>query len=455
MPSWRTVISYGLPTMPVNFIYTLVLVMFVKFATDVLLVESVAAIGLVFLFARVWDAVSDPVVGFVSDRGLWRIGRRKACLLVASVPMGAFTAMLWAPPPDVSGGALTAWIAVAVVGFYTAFTLFEVPHTALGAEMTHHQARRNRVFGTRHAMRTVGMFGAFLIGAQLLENPDTARDAARALGIGAGVLCSVTILWALWALPPEREEFRERGPENPLRAMRDVLANPHARLALVVFFIESIGTGGIGVLAPFVIEYVVLRPDLIAEILVIVPSTALAFVPVWLWLARHFERHRLWLVSMILSGIGFGLLLFLDESRWWLLLISAALAGVGTACANTLGYALKADIIDYDEYVSGERKEGTYYAAWTFTSKLAAGLVIGVVGVALEWMEFRPNEVQTAEVRQWLLILIAGIPAVFYTIGVVIFWFFRLDRAEHARIMSALESRRAEAPESIGARDPA
>ena len=76
-----------------------------------------------------------------------------------------------------------------------------------------------------------------------------------------------------------------------------------------------------------------------------------------------------------------------------------------------------------------------------------------MVGIALEWIEFRPNEAQTVEARQWLLILVAGIPAVFYTIGVVIFWFFSLDRAEHARVMSALESRRAGAPDSIGARD--
>ena len=445
MPSWRTVIVYGLPTAPVHFVYTLVLVMFVKFATDVLAVESVAAIGLVFLFARVWDAVSDPLVGFVSDRSRWNIGRRKACLLVASVPMGAFTAMLWAPPEHLEAGALTAWIAVAVLGFYTAFTLFEVPHTALGAELTHDYARRNRVFGTRHVMRTVGMFAAFLIGAQLLENLDAARDHARVIGIVSGALCAVTILWVLRALPPERQAFRQMGPKNPLRALRDVLANPHARLVLLVFFIESIGTGGIGVLAPFVIGYVLLRPDLTAELLVIVPTAALAFVPVWLRLAQRFERHRLWLVSMMLSGCGYSSLLFLDENRWWLLAMSSSLAGIGMACSNTLGYALKADVIDYDEYLSGERKEGTYYAAWTFTSKLATGITIGVVGVALEWVDYRPGEAQTAEVRQWLLYLIAGIPAVFYSAGIVLFSFFRLDRAEHHRIMEALRRRRGEA----------
>ncbi len=444
---------YALPTIPVNFVYTLVLVMFVKFATDVLLM-SAAAIGIVFLCARVWDAMSDPVVGFVSDSSHWRIGRRKACLLVACVPMGAFTAMLWAPPEGLSSGALTAWIAVAVIGFYTAFTLFEVPHTALAAEMTHHPERRNQLFGIRHAMRTVGMFAAFLIGAQLLENLDAARGHASLLGLLAGALCTVTILWALWVLPPERSEFRRMGPASPLGAVRDVMANPHARLVLLVFFIESMGTGGIGVLAPFVIQYVLLRPDLIAEMLVIVPTMALLFVPFWLRLARRFERHRLWLISMVLAGSGYSALLFLDENRWWLLALSSAAAGIGIACSNTLGYALKADVIDYDEYLSGERKEGTYYAAWTFVNKLAGGITIGIVGIALEVVDYRPGEVQTPQVRQWLLWLIAGIPAVCYAIGITVFAFFRLDRAEHGRIMAVVQRRRAAASADGGSSPP-
>ena len=435
---------YSLPAGPVSFLYMLILVAFFKFATDVLRVESAATIGLIFLCARLWDAASDPLIGFLSDHGRWRIGRRKACLLVASVPMAVFTAMLWAPPEALEGGALTAWIAVSVVGFYTTFTVFEVPHTALGAEMTHQHAQRNRVFGARHVMRTIGMLAAALVGAQLLEGLDGARAFARVLGIAAGALCAATILWSLWALPPEREEFREMGPQNPLRAVRDVVANPHARLALLVFFIESLGMGGTGVLAPYVIEHVLARQDLTAELFVIVPVAALAFVPLWLLAARRFERHRLWIASMALSGCGFVALLFLDEGLWWLMAISSVFVGAGMACSQTLGYALKGDVIDYDEYTSGQRKEGTYYAAWTFTYKLAGGIAIGVVGIVLESAGYRPGEVQSAEMREWLLILFAGVPATFYAIAIVAFSFFRLDRAEHTRIMAIVERRRAE-----------
>jgi Na+/melibiose symporter-like transporter len=96
-------------------------------------------------------------------------------------------------------------------------------------------------------------------------------------------------------------------------------------------------------------------------------------------------------------------------------------------------------VIDWDEYMTGERKEGTYFAAWSFTSKLAAGVMLGIVGLALDWAGFVENQEQTIRVEATMLALMGAMPVVGFGVGILAFRRFSLDRQEHARIRGAIE----------------
>ena len=116
--SWTTIGLYGFPTIAVQFIYMLVMVMYMNFATDVLLIAP-AVMGAIFFASKLWDAVSDPVVGFLSDRTRSRLGRRRSWMLGSALPVAAFGLMMWAPPDGLSPTLLTLWVGVAIFGFYT------------------------------------------------------------------------------------------------------------------------------------------------------------------------------------------------------------------------------------------------------------------------------------------------------------------------------------------------
>jgi GPH family glycoside/pentoside/hexuronide:cation symporter len=435
----RELIGYATATVPSMFAYILVLVMYMKYAVDVL-GASAAVIGSIFLFARVWDAVSDPIVGSWSDRTHSAHGRRRPWLYASAPLIALFGLMAWVPPSGLEGVALTAWIGVAIVGFYTAFTMFEVPHSALGAEVTFDRSSRNRIFGFRQAFRTLGMFAGVTLGAYLVE---TGRIGAAWMAGGLAIALVLLIVGGVAQLPSERVDFKGRGGDHPFRAVGDVFRNEHARLLLFVFFIENMGAGGIGVLAPFVIQYVLMMgghfvPIMLAAYMV----SALVAVPVWVRLSSTFEKRRLWLFSMIQGGVGFGLILWVGEGDWLLILVSAVLAGSAGACGSTLGYSLKAEVIDYDEYRTGERKEGTYFATWSFMSKLANGLMVGLVGFSLEASGFVPNASEQTEVaKSTMLFLMGGVPMLGYAIGGLAFSRFQLSESEHARIRAALDSR--------------
>ena len=125
--------------------------------------------------------------------------------------------MAWSPPSSLSGGALTAWIAISVVGFYTAYTGFDVPHMALGAEITFDRQSRNRVYGARQFARASAML--LSAGAvQILVDDTGGRGAAAALAFGAGLVTVAALLYAVFTLPGERADFMGRGGGNPFRA---------------------------------------------------------------------------------------------------------------------------------------------------------------------------------------------------------------------------------------------
>ncbi len=438
---WPTIGLYGLPAATVSFVYMLVTVMYMNFATDVLRIGP-ATVGAIFLASKVWDAVSDPAVGYLSDRTGSAMGRRRSWMLFSSVPVAGFAIMMWAPPAGLEGAQTTLWIAVAIFGFYTAYTAFYVPHLAMGAELSFQVAERNRIYGARQVGHGLGLLGAFSLGAPLLARADSARATALELGWAAGVACLVSIAAAALWLPREPAQSASRGARNLRTALRDVWRNPHAKLLLFVFFIESFGVGATSAMAPYVVKYVIQEPDVLGVVLLAFFVPSAVSIPVWVWLAGRFERHKLWRFAMMMSCVGYGSLAFLDVGRVDIMLFCGVLCGTSAGCGNTLGQAIKADVIDYDEYATGERKEGSYFATWAFVGKLAAGLVIGLAGLALDWAGYVENAEQSALTRRVMVMLIGGVPCVSFVIGILAFSRFRLDSAEHARIRHAIDARR-------------
>ena len=438
--SLRVLVAYAVMNVGVSFLSTLFVVMYLKFATDRLGV-SMLSMGAIFLVAKIWNAIADPVVGSWSDRTRSRWGRRRSWLLGSSLPLAWFTWMAWAPPSTLTGTTLVAWVALSVFGFYSAMTSFQVPHAALGVELTHHPVSRNRVFAVKYVVQMVGLFAAFWVGIQLVDDPETGRAGARWLGLLGGLGSALLVALSLPLLPAERSDYQGRGGVSILRALGDVSKNPEARLLLFVFFIEALGLGGLTVLVPFVTEYVMHRPDLTEAMLSVYVLAGVAGVPLWVWLARRFEKRRLWLVAMGMGGLGFGMLLGLGDNGWPLMVASSLVAGTAQACGNSIGQALKADVIDLDELRTGERKEGAYFAAWSFVNKLGNAILASSAGFALGLAGYEPNVEQSPLVKQTMVFLLGGMPLLGYAVGSLAFARFPLSEAEHHRIRRELDAR--------------
>ncbi|MEX0941013.1 MAG: MFS transporter [Pseudomonadales bacterium] len=444
---WSVIFAYGAPGVGAGYMYLLLGLYIMKFSTDVLLIAP-AVMGTIFGLSRVWDAVSDPLVGYLSDRSKTRLGRRRSWLLASTLPLGVMFVWVFSPPDALQDGALIAWMAVGVIGFYTAATIFIVPHMSLGAELTPSYHERSRLYGLRHAAFTLGSILA-LVSMYALINAEGEGEAAVRLTAfqlsGAAALVTVgLIVYAVYKLR-ERSDFQGRVNENPFSAFKDVWQNLHARLVLVVSFIEHIGSAVIGILTLYIAQYVVGRPELAVFIILsyMIPSTF--SVPLWIPLSRRFGKIRMWMFSMMLTGLSFGAMFSLPflapDAKVPTIFFLAVFAGLAAGCGGTIAPSIQSDIIDYDEYVTGERKEGSYFAAFNFVHKSATGVMIFITGYVLQFSGFVPNAAQTMTVQIAMVTLYGLFPLVCYTIGTYMFSKFTLDEATYEVMRRELDSR--------------
>ena len=411
-----------------------------KFSTDVLLI-SPAVMGFIFGISRIWDAVTDPLAGYCSDRTTLKAGRRRPWML-ASIPFicGTFYIM-WNPTSGMSDTYNALWMGIAVLLFFTSMTAFVVPHTSLGAELSTSYHERTKIFGLRHMLWNSGSLLALIAMHHLIVGHNV-RQTAFVISILAAAVTAALILWMFFALK-ERPEFQGRGESNPFVAFTDVLKNKYALLLLIVFFIESLGGATIGILTPYIAEYIVGRPDktVIYILLYLIPSVL--SVPLWVPLSRRIGKKAMWLFSMVVTGFGFGsmfFLFYLEEAASDILIsVLALICGLGAGSGAVVAPSIQADVIDYDEYRSGKRKEGTYFATWNFVFKSATGITLMLTGFVLGASGFVPNVEQNDTAKLALLTLYAIFPLVCYTVGAMIFNQFKLDESVYKTIRSSLD----------------
>ena len=439
--SFAELISFAIPTVGAGYMFCLVSLYLMKFATDVLLIAP-AVMGFIFGVSRFWDAVSDPLVGYLSDKTQTRLGRRRPWIFASIIPVGLSFWMLSAPPESLSDNVLVAWMAVAVIGFYSAQTMFVVPHMSLGAELTDDYHERNKIFGARHAGWIAGYISALVTMYWLILAESESSEAVRTLAadqstyaaVATGIMLLICVVFVR-----ERPEFAGRGAENPFKALRDILRNRHASLLIFIIFIENLGGAVITILTLYNAEYVLNAPQMAPFFILSYMVFSFLLTPIWMPIAKRVGKKYLWFFSMLVTAFSFGAMGFLQEGDDIILLVLAAIAGAAGSCGGTINPSIKSDVIDFDELQTGERKEGAYFSAWYFVSKSAYGIMLMVTGFALSWAGFVPKVDQTELVVDTLRFLYAGVPFIAYIFGALLFLRFSFNEAEHAEVIAELE----------------
>ncbi len=405
----EVIAAYSLPSLGIGAMVGLVVIYFLKFATDVLLVAP-AAVGALFGAARLWDAISDPIAGHWSDRTEHRLGRRRPWLFASALLLPLGFLALWAPPAALGQPGLVAWLAVWVLFLHTALTVFGVPHRALGAELSPHPHDRTRVFAASSFTAHLGAVVA-IAAVAWIERASDPRAAVVPLALGMALATGGLIATGA-ARIREPRQHRGRGGASLRRAFRDVWHHSRARAVLVARFVQEIGLASTLSLLPFASDYLLGTPGWTAYYLASAVAGLLLAIPIWVRLARRLGKREAWMVSVAVNLILFAGFFTLSRGDGALLLVGIFFAGAAGACSGVVAPSLLADLVDGDEAETGERKEGAYFAAWTFAEKSAIGVKFLVVGAILQLSGFEPNAEQGESALLGLRLAIAGVPVI-------------------------------------------
>jgi len=436
-------LAYASPMLAVNFSLVLFMSYINKYAIDELLVPPVA-MGILFGIGRLWDAVTDPLAGVWSDRTNHRWGRRRPWLAASAIPIALFGVMVWVPPATLGTTALIAWMAVAILGFNSAMTIFLTPHQALGAELTLDHHAVSRIFAVRQAAGYFAMVGSLVFAMPYLMTASDPIGSATKIAVVSGIAVVVLIAISV-AVLREPAENRRRGGKNASGVARDVWKNRYARRLFIMIFIEHAGSGASMVLAPFLMQYVVGLPGKIGHVFVFYVGSSLLSLGFWLWLSRRIGKKRAWLVGLVTGMLGYFALFFVGEGdlRWMQMVVT--LTGAASACGTVLGSSILADVIDADELATGERKEGAYYSAYTFLFKSSSGVMAMVTGLALAWVGYEANAPHQTQATQLAIRSLNGlVPLASFAIGAFILAGFELTEETHTSIRAQLDEKRAQ-----------
>lgn len=444
-----TLLAYSLPAFGSALVLISVALYLPNYYTDELGVTA-ALLSWVFLLGRVWDALTDPLVGHLSDRTRSRWGRRRPYFLVSALPIGVVFVLIWSPAPGLSGGALFAYLLVCYLALYTFWTLFEIPYVALGMELTPSYDERTRLFGGRQAFYVAGMAVGMLAPELFARSAGGTRPGYLRMAVVFGLLAALLILVTFATI---REPERPRGARALpfLRGLRETIRSHPFRVLLAVYLVSLVGGSFIAPLTLYVGKYVIQARWVVPWVMLAYLVGSVASIPLWVRLSARVGKKRAWSAALVLATAVYGVSYAYHEGTWELWIALGGLIGAANGCTLTLGLSLCADVIDADELETGRRREGAFMGVLKFADKAAVGLAVFVGMQGLDAIGYRPNVEQSPAVIRGIKLLYSVLPALCHAAALVLLQRFPITREVHEGIRARLAARRSRTADGPGA----
>ncbi|MEE9280942.1 MAG: MFS transporter [Myxococcota bacterium] len=458
---------------------------------------SLAVVSLLIVLSRITDVVTDPIIGFVSDRVRTRWGRRKPFVLLGTPLFAAGMWLLFVPPIEFSeielfGSSFSngyVWMFLMIVLVYLGSTIKDLPYSAWGAELSRDYNERTLIMSWREAFGVAGgLIAAFIPAIILFWGYTKPTDAVFVLISGMCLLMPLLVVNALVFVPewPVAERRQER--ISLVEGLKYVAGNaPYVRL-IIIFAFSSLGAAMTNSLSFFFVKHVLLAGELYGLYLAPYILCQIAAIPLWFKLSRRIGKHRatmvaigwyaLWssfipviaiapqewfdafeiprLLSFLPADAHAGITSYfqgIETGKFLLFILVMCLKGSAIGALSALPSAMAADVIDVDTATSGQQRAGVYFSIWSMTRKgaYALGVWIGLslaVAFGFDSLADPLNTTNTAFTLFVMACLYSVIPAIFKFVAMPLLWTYPLTEEKVAEVQAEIRAKHEQAAAS-------
>lgn len=422
-------------------VYSCVNFYLLKFYTDEVALTPLL-VGYAFAIRFAVDAVTDPLIGHWSDHSQSRRGRRRPFLLWGAIGSAACLYLVFTPPAG-STTVVFSYLTLTLTLLFVSAGMFQIPLESLAPELTYDYRERTQLSGFRKFFDSTGdMLGLFVVAVLLatLGGEETASSAStRSIySLAAGVLAVVVLAAGLAAYFGTREEAGSKCSYGFFDGMRNTWNNRAFRVLLVSTVLATLGLQIAGSQLLFILEHFFNQPE------DALPGVLLCFfagtmVSIWAWtrLAHSLGKKGALTLAMLFAAAAF---IALPSTRWpdAMIYVMAFMVGAGMAGVQGLAFAIWPDLIEWDERITGQRREGSYAAMRTFVTKLSLGGGLLAVGYMLTAIGYQEGKQPSPETVTGLRMSFAVLPASLLVAGAIALQWFPITEESHQQLLREL-----------------
>jgi GPH family glycoside/pentoside/hexuronide:cation symporter len=423
--------------------------------------------GLLGGLPRIFDAITDPIMGYISDNTQSRFGRRRPYIFVGAILSGVLFAVLWQLNPENTQMYNFWYFLILSLVYLIGNTMFSTPLIGLGYEMSSDYNERTRLMAFS---QIIGQFAWMIVPWfwVLIADPDlfeTQAVGVRQLSIVVGAICMLLgLLPAIFIKEVDQTnlEIREKITFNSIiaifidlfRSIKQISKNSSFMKLCGATFLVFNGFQMVASFSYFIIVFYMFQGDFglagnwpawFSTISAV--ATAFMVIPIVDWIASKIGKRKAFIVATLLSIIGYGLKWWgFSPTNPWLIFMPIPFLSFGIGGLFTLMMSMTADVCDLDELNNGlPRKEGTFGAIYWWMVKLGQAIALVLGGLVLKLVGFDQNAaVQTSETITNLRIADIVIPVLTASLAIWVMWNYDLTEERAHEIKEELVARRGE-----------
>ncbi len=445
--NFSTKLAYGIGELSGSLPSNILVFFFLFFLTDIAGLKPGVA-GIIVMTGKIWDAINDPLIGWLSDRTRSRFGRRYPWMILGSIPLGLSCILLWTISPSDDQTFQIVYYTIIALSFYTAFTAVLLPYSALSAELTQDYNERTNLISFRSAFSIGGSILSLILAELIFSWINNEEKQYLFLGLVAGLIAIISTYISILGTYQRYNKIQKYQPNyrpsSSLSLKEEIsliFTNFPFICVMIIYLCSWLSVQTIAAILPyFVINCMELSEAHFTRMAITVQGTALLMMLVWNFLSQKLGKKMIYLIGIPFTIVAELGLFLLQPGQTKLMYIIAVIAGIGIATAYIVPWSMLPDVLDLDELKTGERREGIFFAFLVQLQKIGIAIALLVVGKILDSSGYIPGHTtQQPETALWAIRMIIGpLPITLLIISFIFAYFYPITQAIHQDILSQI-----------------